>query len=194
MKNLLGFISLLFCFLACSRSDKDLLLTPDGPDGSKNVTALLNDSTWYGRGNASKVIAVAGDACRLNRFNLYVSNELPYPKGARESAPYDCIGPCNTTQHLSFEKVPLAVGKYNMTDLTACSPYPLTGASYGLLIGGDAIFASYTAKGTDSGWIEVTRADTVANVVEGNFELALTSQSAKSVRFRNGRFAVRLQK
>ncbi|WP_461084504.1 hypothetical protein [Spirosoma flavus] len=194
MKIQLLYLGLLICFLACSRSDKDLLLTPDGPEGTKNVTALLNDSTWYGRGIASRVFPVAGEACRLNRFTLYVSNELPYPKGAREAALYDCVGPCNTTQHLTIEKVPLALGKYTMTDLTTCSPYPLTGASYGLIIGGDAIFASYTAKGPDSGWIEVTRADTVANVVEGNFELMLTSQSAKTVRFRNGRFIARLQK
>lgn len=194
MKNVVGLIGLLVCFWACSRSDDDPNVNPDGPDGPKNATALLNDSTWYGRGKAFKVTPVVGEACSTNRFNFYVSNELPYPKGARKSAINSCIGNCNTTQYLSFEKIPLAVGTYTLTDLNACSHLPVTAANYGLIIGGDAVFASFRAEGPTSGWIQVTKADTVTNVVEGLFELTLTGPSAKTMRFRNGHFSTRVTK
>lgn len=192
MKNVMGIIGLLVCFLACSRSDNGLAIDPDGPDGPKNATALLNDSIWYGRGNTAKVTPVAGEACSTNRFNLYVSNELPYPKGARQFAIRNCIGACNTTQYLSFEKIPLAVGKYNLTDLNACSRLPITAVNYGLIVGGDAVFASFRAEGPDSGWIQVTKIDDGESIVEGSFDLTLTGPSGKTMRFRNGHFSTRI--
>ncbi|QDK80988.1 hypothetical protein EXU85_21170 [Spirosoma sp. KCTC 42546] len=194
MKNGIQFLCLLVGIWACSKSNNDSAISPDGVDGPKNAIALLNDEDWYGRGTASKVVAISGDTCRINRFNVYISNELPYPKGARKAAPYNCIGPCDQTQYLSFEKVPLAIGKYDAVRLTSCTPAPITGVSYGLIIGGDVVFTAYRAQGANSGWIEVTRADTVANVIEGKFELTLTSQEAKTVQFRNGSFTLPLQK
>ncbi|MVM28897.1 hypothetical protein GO755_02550 [Spirosoma sp. HMF4905] len=194
MKNGIQFLCLLVFIWACSRSDNDSTISPDGVNGPKNATALLNDSSWYASGSASRAFLVAGDQCTTNRFNIYLSNELPYPKGARKAAPYNCIGPCNTTQYLSFEKVPLTIGKYDVNWLTSCTPSPITGANYGLIVGGDAVFASYRAQGSNSGWIEVTRADTAANVIEGKFEVTLTSQDAKTVKFRNGSFVLPLKK
>ncbi|WP_460953411.1 hypothetical protein [Spirosoma litoris] len=192
MKNGIQFLCLLACIWACSKSNNDSPISPES--GPKNTTALLNNEDWYGTGSALKITATSADTCLTNRFSVYISNELPYPKGARKAAPYNCIGPCNTTQYLAFEKVPLAIGKYDVTRLTSCTPAPVTGASYGLIIGGDAVFSSYRAQGANSGWIEVTRADTIANVVEGKFELTLTSQDAKTVQFRNGNFALPLKK
>ncbi|GAB3954344.1 hypothetical protein GCM10028805_39630 [Spirosoma harenae] len=198
MKSCVYVLVAVACLIACSRSSNDQVIDPDGPDGLKNVTALLNDSTWYAQGNASKEVAISGDSCSQNRVNLYFRNELPYPKGARKASPTDCVGPCNTTQYLSFRKVPLAVGTYDAANLTTCSPSPIYGVSYGLLVGGDAIFATYSTPSSNSGRIEITRVDPVARTIEGKFDLTLalvfgqSGQSPTTLRFRNGHFIVRL--
>lgn len=195
MKNGLYLLVLFGCLWACSKSNNDTNIPP--LDDTKNVTASLNDSVWYGHGIASKVSPLVDGDCGRNRFNLSISNDLPYPKGLRQAAPSICAGPCDRTQYLSFEKVPLAVGKYDIASLNACASTQLTGVNYGLIVGGDAIFSSYIAKEPASGWIEVTKADTVANVLEGKFEVTLVSRSTTSTataRFRNGLFALSLTK
>ncbi|GAB4032093.1 hypothetical protein [Spirosoma gilvum] len=194
MKNGIHLLILFGCFWACSKSNNDATIPP--LDDTKNVTASLNDSVWYGHGTASRVSPLIVGDCGKNRFNLYVSNELPYPKGLRQAAPYDCVGPCDRTQYLSFEKVPLAVGKYDLASLNTCASNPLTSVNYGLIVGGDAVFSSYIAKEPASGWIEVTKADTVANILEGKFELTLISYANNNTtaRFRNGLFALSLTK
>lgn len=195
MKYGLSLLVLLGCLWACSKSNKDTNIPP--LDDTKNVTASLNDSVWYGHGIASRVSSLLDGDCGKNRFNLSISNNLPYPKGLRQAAPYDCVGPCDRTQYLSFEKVPLAIGKYDIASLNTCAATPLTGVNYGLIVGGDAIFSSYIAKEPASGWIEVTKADTVANVLEGKFEITLVSRSDNSTataRFRNGLFSLGLTK
>ncbi|OJW75963.1 MAG: hypothetical protein BGO59_03785 [Spirosoma sp. 48-14] len=195
MKTSFYLLVLFGCFWACSRSTDDATIPP--LDDTKNVTASLNDSVWYGHGVASRVSPLVNGDCGKNRFNLSISNALPYPKGLRQAAPSICAGPCDRTQYLSFEKVPLAVGKYDIASLNTCASTPLTGVNYGLIVGGDAVFSSYIAKEPASGWIEITKADTVANVLEGKFEVTLVSRSDNSTataRFRNGLFSLGLTK
>ncbi|QDK78933.1 hypothetical protein EXU85_10075 [Spirosoma sp. KCTC 42546] len=181
------FFYLVVGYLSCSQSST----TPEPEvtiDGPYRVTATLNDSTWYGAADASKTIGLTGEtSCTKNRIDVKFSTDLPFSNTTPKQAATGCVGNCVPTQILVFHNIPLAVGKYLVSDLNACAG-AAGGVSYFLLLGGDSIIKTYTSQATSIGWIQITGYSASQQAVQGTFEIELTDTTAPTVRFKNGSF------
>ncbi len=185
MNILMWFIGLTLSAIACSNPSTNPASTIDGPHG---VTALLNDSTWYGSANASKTVAISGSSdCIANRFDILFSTDLPYDANAPKHPVTGCSGDCTPTQSLSFHNVPLAVGTYEIAALNTCAG-PGGAVTYYWILGGDAIVNTYNSGNKPVGWIQVTGYNASQNAVEGAFEIDLVNQTTQAARFRKGAF------
>ena len=179
------FIGLIFGCIACSKPSPPPEPLISGPYG---VTALLNDSTWYGSAYAYKAADVAGvSACTLDRFGIGFSTDLPFDNTPPKRTITGCLGDCTPTQMLGIHNIPLAVGKYNLADLNSC------GGQYGAveyfwLLGGDGIINTFGSQTSQAGWIQVTGYNASQHAVEGTFEFELSSETTKSARFQKGVF------
>lgn len=157
-------------------------------DGPYRVTAILNDSTWYGSTYASKTIALTGEtACTANRVDISFSTDLPYNKNTPKQVVTGCLGNCVPTQILAFHNIPLAVGKYEVSALNSCVS-PQGAITYFLLIGGDVISKTYTSKASSIGWVQITGYNASQNAIQGIFDVELSDDSAQTVHFKNGDF------
>ena len=179
------FIGLVLGFVACSR-----LSTPPDPPiaGPYRVTALLNDSTWYGSASASKTVALSGSSdCTANRFDLNFSTDLPYDANAPKHPVTGCSGDCTPTQSLSFRHVPLAVGTYEIAALNACAGQG-GAVLYYWILGGDAIVNTFGSGSKPVGWIQITSYNASQQAVEGTFDVELVNQTTQTAHFQQGAF------
>lgn len=172
--------------LACSKSSTGP--NPEAPtiNGPYTVTALLNDSTWFGSAHASRSLATASQSsCSSNRFNISFSTDLPFNGNVSGQPVTGCSSKCDPTQILGFYNIPLAVGKYELSTLNEC-----TGRSvdYLLVTGGDIIIKTYNFQRNNSSWIQVTGYNASQKAVEGIFEVVLSDKTAQTVRFQKGAF------
>lgn len=184
------FFYLVISCLACSKS----ATTPEAAtiDGPYRVTATLNDSTWYGAASASRTVALNSEtACTKNRIDIGFSTDLPYNSTVPVKVVTGCLGNCIPTQALTFHNIPLAEGKYEISDLNLCAQQQ-GAVSYYWLLGGDSIVKTYTSLGNSVGWIQITSYNASQQALEGIFEIEL-SDPDKTARFKNGVFKVLLQ-
>ncbi|MFD2937913.1 hypothetical protein [Spirosoma flavum] len=187
------FYCLAFGCLACSKPSTTFSPNLPVDDGPYKVTALLNDSTWFGSASASRTLAITGQsACTSNRFDVRFSTDLPFNNTSPKQLVTGCLGDCIPTQVLVFHNVPLAVGTYNITTLNSCAGQN-GAANYYWLLGGDAIIKTYNTQPGSNGWIQVTGYDADKKVVEGTFDIDLSDQSAKTARFKKGVFKAPIQ-
>ena len=188
--------------LSCSRPIS--VPVPSTLDVRYPVTALLNDSTWFGAAFAQREYPIEGKPCTVNRFALGLYTDLPHARSGVEpiKGVTGCVVPCQSTQHLGFLRIPLAVGRYSLSDLKSCTENNTQPAgSYCWLIGGDIIINPFYTRGTvlsrgkrrlidipgtDSSWIEVTKYDAKTNRVEGTFEITLIGRHNEIARFTKG--------
>lgn len=171
--------------LACSTSSR----TPDpAADTPYRVTALLNDSTWFGAAYASKSVALTnGTACVANRVDVSFVTDLPYASNAPRQSTTGCLGDCVPTQRLVFYRVPLTVGKHRVAELSTCTA-PQEAVIYSLILGGDAVTNTYTSPANSTGWLQLTAYDESQNMIEGTFEVEVSDKTTKTTRFKNGQF------
>lgn len=169
---------------------------PVRSDDPYGVTAMLNDSAWFGTARATQATSVAGQNCPADRFNLGILTDLPHRYSGTEPVGgiNGCRRLCVPTQHLSLANLPLTPGRYDLTALEACATPTASGCSYQLLTGGDRIVDRYEWQPSDPGWVEITRYDAATNTVEGRFDVTVSSRMAtvKTCRFQKGVFTTRL--
>ena len=194
-------IYLIFVSLACSKSST----TPATPEpiieGPYRVTALLNDSTWFGSTYASKTLPTHNpytpSACTSNGFDLNLTTDLPYNNSSSIRPVTGCSGKCIPTQIMRFQNIPLAIGRYEIVTLNSCAADSRGAVEYIWLLGGDGIINQYNSQNSKLGWIEVTGYNSRQNAVEGVFELELAGQTSvkalgeptpQRARFQNGAF------
>jgi hypothetical protein len=150
------------------------------------VTALLNDSTWFGSADAGKVLQDQS-TCTSNRFDISSSTDLPYDNKQPKRPVTGCLGDCIPSQFLFFQNIPLAVGKYEIVTLNSCGGRNVA-VTYNQVVGGDMVINSYSSQNSKIGWIQVTGYNADQNAVEGAFEVELFDRTSKSARFRKGAF------
>lgn len=172
-----------------------------------DVTALLNDSLWYGSAVAEKEYVPTNKSCTHDRFTIKIFTDLPHSKSVNEpkGGITGCVSKCTPTQILRFREVPLAAGRYKLSDLGAClKETTMAAGEYELLVGGDlAINLYYPAGATiwqgkenniipghDRSWIQIIKYDAVANRIEGTFEVRLIGQNKEVANFTKGNFKV----
>lgn len=177
---------------------QDLLLSDSlltSPAKSYQVTASLNDSTWFGSAAAYKALFIAKDSvCSKQQVDIVVSTDLPYDKRKNNRVVTGCIAGCQPTQQLFFHNIPLKVGKYSFSLLGQCAGTDERRfvAEYWWLIDGDMIARNYTSQLNQLGWIEITRYDTNKKVLEGIFETDLIDYNKQIARFRKGLFKIEI--
>ena len=186
--SLLGIVGCLAC--STSSTTPDLTASDNGP---YRVTALLNDSTWFGAAYASKSVTITGGInCVANRVDISFVTDLPYNSNAPKQGVTGCLNDCVPTQRLVFYRTPLTVGKYKITDLTTCTA-PQEAVIYSLVLGGDAVINTYTSQPNSTGWMQITAYDESQKVIEGTFEVELSDKTTKTSLFKNGMFKALLK-
>jgi hypothetical protein len=201
-------IYLIICCTACSRhSNSHVLISSHIDYKSFNVTAALNDSTWFGSASAEREYAPTYESCTNNRFTLNVVTDIPHilSHGEPQKGVTGCTGQCIPTQWLKLREIPMTVGRYKLSDLKLClKENTMAVAEYNLLIGGDlAINRYYPAgitiwqgrsnekiPGNDHSWIEITKYDSSVNQIEGMFDIKLIGQNKEVAHFKKGIFKV----
>lgn len=186
-----GKAPLLLCtFFICFDNwcQPDTVTFISGQHTTRKVTALLNDSVWYGRAHLTKEqIKVGG---RSNWFAANFVTDLPHSKHIAQSQNLrhtGCLTPCVPSQILSFDRVPLAVGTFKLSASNTDRNRNIQ-VRYDLLSGGDAITDTYLLQiGSDS-WIRITKYDLKAGVVEGAFKLRMVNTNGRKAYFKDGNF------
>lgn len=207
--RLLGcFLYLLVSSVACSKVAN--LTTPSPYNGRYSVTPLFNDSTWFSSAVAQRAYTIEGKDCTFNQFDLGFSTDLPYAKSGGEPIKgiTGCADQCIATQHISFQRISLAVGRYKLTDIKSCvedDRWPPV--DYRWIIGGDIVINHFYPRGTtirkrsrilldipggDSSWVEVTRYNPKTGQLDGAFEMTLVSRKGEIAHFTKGAFRVTL--
>jgi hypothetical protein len=162
-----------------------------------SVTALLNDSAWYGKAHTSRRSWKVKKHKKSNWFDVSFLTNIPHSKYSftldytSHQAAFDTSINWIPTQWLSFNNVPLAVGMYKLFNSSSRQD-PVVEARYDLLEGGDAISDSYHLKKDDNNWIQIIKYSSITGIVVGRFELKLMSQSGKTAHFRRGSFKAKI--
>ena len=187
MKHWRYWLSLLILSLGCSRPF--------------TMTASVNKTRWYGTGRAIIVNHQNTATCRVKRFSLWATTDVPYQSGITTKAT-GCRNDCIPTQHLDFYNVPLAKGTYDLTLPDTCLPVGLdkvhlfhfkTDPNGPHVMKGVSLqtTANFT-QSTTQGWIRVTRYDSVSGLIKGRFELTLISKQGETLNLRKGKFSTNL--
>ena len=185
------FFNLLIGWTVCSQSLNNLV--PSLPIESYSVTAVVDDSSWFGSVTARKSFYHYNySACDKDQVDLYVLTDLPYEKVKRLVT--GCVDGCEPTQQLHFHNLPLAVGKYSLSALSLCAGENgiRLVAEYWWMIGNDVIIRNYGSRTNSRGWIEVTSYDSSQQLLEGTFEMDLIDYDKQVARFRKGIFKTRI--
>lgn len=158
-------------------------------DSQYSATALLNDSTWFGKAIVFKHIQ--DRPCTDKHFGLGISTDIPYSRGYhnRRASVTGCMNKCVPTQYLSFTGVPLKVGRHNLASLEKCIGVSSTSIAYELLYDGDVTAMAFNCQ---RGWIEVTKYKPTSKEIEGKFEASLISNEGHVARFSRGTFRAKL--
>lgn len=176
-------------------------------DASKyNVTGLLNDTTWFATGKAIRLYPAAINPDAVKQFNLQIITDIDFAgngSATRSPTVTGCAGDCVPTQRLHLYNIPLKKGRYKLTKLDKKRTVDNERTHYWLLIDGGGVYKEYAYQGARPGWLRITRYDRNASLIEGQFAIGLTSdtavnlpgqpdRTAQTATFRQGLFRVQL--
>lgn len=186
MKHLSWFLLVVGCF-ACVRPVRLA-------DNQHNVTALFNDSTWFGTATPAKIYESEDKRCKGQRFMLIIRTDIPY-EGLRLNPelpkPDGCInGDCYSTQVLNLDNMPLKRGRFRLTKLARCGTLNNLSNHYWQTGQAGGTIRKFAYQKSRPNWVRVKRIDYATNQIEGQFALTLTDTSKQVMRFRNGAFRV----
>ena len=209
MKLLGCFLYILVSCVACSKVAN--VFSPSVNDQHYGVTALLNDSAWFGSTFAQRAYIIEGKDCTFNQFALGLSTDLPHAKSGTEPIKgiTGCTEQCVPTQHLGFQRIPLAVGQYKLAAIKNWVEDNIlhSAVDYTWIIGGDMAINHFYPRGTtirnsrrifvdipgnDNSWIKVTHYNPKTGQLEGAFEITLVSRKGEIAHFTKGAFKVTL--
>lgn len=176
--------------MACSRPPA----TFNNPYG---VTAMLNDSTWFGRANAIDANALTNKPCAIGKITLLLATNQGYP-GDRLRLPPAVLavqaGEFVPRQRLTFYDVPAKRGKYRLATLNQCGDLATRQGNFVLLLNGSGIADAYFVQTRQPNWVRISVIDSVAHTVTGRFRATLVSPAGRIARFRQGWFRAKLPK
>jgi hypothetical protein len=184
----------LLLFLGCMACSKPYTLT-----------ASLNNSRWFGSGEATEIHTKENQTCLLDRFSLIIRTDLPFDKSTPEidSKKTGCVGPCTLTQVLGFYHIPLEKGIHNLALPDTCLPTKNARSFDSFKIGGKATLhildpeagrakMYYEFSEGDQGWVKITKLNRATGNVQGRFDVTLTGVDGQSIHFKKGKFRSRL--
>lgn len=173
--------------------------------GKPNVTASLNDSTWFGTGTAVRVFSPTDKPNSVNQFNLMVITDMHfdgYKADYKLPPATGCMGECMITQRLSIYNIPLKKGKYKIGKVDKRRKIAIDRTNYVLLVNGSGLLKKYQFEGRNRSWIRVTRYNPESNTIEGRFSFQLDedmqvygrlkNNMPPVARFHHGLFSVKL--
>ncbi|MBO0952450.1 hypothetical protein [Fibrella forsythiae] len=189
MKGIILLFALASC-LACSRPPT----TFNNPYG---VTALLNDSTWFGRAYAAEAAALNNNPCATGRFTVFLDSNVGYPGDQLRLSPQQMAlqaGEFVARQRLTFYNIPARKGSYRINELNQCGGIVASQGNFALLGNGSALMEPYFLQPTQTGRVRIMKIDSAARTVTGKFKVTLTAPGGRVARFRQGWFIARLPK
>ncbi|KAA0992614.1 hypothetical protein [Dyadobacter aurulentus] len=171
-----------------------------------NVTAVLNDSIWYGTGKVLRLRTSTEKPEQIRKFNLLVFTDIDYPGmggGPNPNTNNGCRDPeCTRTQALVIYKIPLKKGRSKIATLDKQSQVKHEIASFSYIGNSGYLNNGYTYQGAKPGWVRVTRFDKATGTVEGRFEVTFGKDTAykhrlqdvmpATARFSGGLFRIKL--
>ena len=192
------YLLLVVICLACSRPPG----TFNNPYG---VTAMLNDSAWFGMVQAINSSNFVEKPCAEGKVTLMIKTDIPYPGNgsySKSEVVNGCAGECVSTQWLTFFNVPLKKGKYSIDKLNECGMFNKSETyNYSWHINGSGLIRVFKTQPKKTNWVRVTRYNSQTKTIEGRFEANLadytyntTDSSGRVASFRQGRFIARLPK
>lgn len=179
---------------------------PRLPENSHyNVTALRNDSTWFGTAKALRLFQT-GSPELVKKFNIRIATDIPFPGRDMPQIPNytanGCTADCRPSQSLLFYNIPLKKGKYKIAKLDKKRTIDNERASYWLIGYSGGTYKRYWFQDHNHGWLRVTSFDKKSNIVEGRFaisldeDLTLKSRLVNDIppiaRFSEGLFRIKL--
>ncbi|TLV03390.1 hypothetical protein [Dyadobacter luticola] len=177
----------LILFLACLGCAKQ----PSLPTDSKfNVTASLNDTSWYGTGKVLRLRNQRQDLKKVKKFNLVIFTDIDYNGFGSYPNPKTkngCAEPeCTKSQSLVIYNIPLKKRQNRIDKLDRSRQFKNEYASFSYIGNAGGLMKKYVYQHEKPGWIRVTRFDKAAGIVEGRFEIAFSEDTTLYNRFRNG--------
>ncbi|MCF0063821.1 hypothetical protein MUK70_00575 [Dyadobacter chenwenxiniae] len=200
MKSYWMYAIIFVAFVSCTRQ-------PSLPGNSTfNVTAVLNDSVWFGSGKALRIKEAGKNIENVRKFNLIVLTDIDYPGmggGPNPNTSNGCLDPeCTRTQSLVVYNVPLKKGRFNIAKLNQHSTRKNEFASLSYIGNAGGLLNHYVYKGLKPGWIRVTKFDKKLGIVEGRFvisfsqdtesDLPLRNRMSAAARFTDGLFRIKI--
>ncbi|ARK11476.2 hypothetical protein A6C57_14730 [Fibrella sp. ES10-3-2-2] len=196
MKEALLLLAVASC-VACSRPPA-IYNNPHG------VTAMLNDSAWYGTVQAINAANFIDKPCAEGKVMLMIKTDIPYPGNesfSKSETVNGCVGECVPTQALYINNIPLKKGTYSLSKLAECGSFAIKDVVYAWLVNGSGLKRGFRLQPKKANWVRVTRYDPRENTLEGRFEANLidfklnsTESTGRAAQFRQGRFLVKLPK
>ncbi|WP_375448242.1 hypothetical protein [uncultured Fibrella sp.] len=189
MKKLLLLLALVCC-IACSRPPA----TFNNPYG---VTAMLNDSIWFGRAYVAEAAALNSNPCATGRFTVFLDSNVGYPGDRLRLSPQQVAmqaGEFVARQRITLYNIPAKRGSYRINELNQCGGIVVSQGNYALLGNGSALIEPYFLQPKQVGQVRIIKIDSAARTVTGTFKVTLTASSGRVARFRKGRFIAGLPK
>jgi len=133
---------------------------PSLPSDSKfNVTAVLNDTAWFGTGKVLRLIEQGQKIEKAKKFTLVVFTDIDYPgmgNGPNPNTDNGCVDPeCTRTQGLLIYNVPLKKGTYKINKLDKKSELPNERANFANIGNSGGMLNRYIYTGSTPGRILV---------------------------------------
>jgi len=159
-------------------------------DSKYSVTAMRNDSVWFGISNAFRLIPPGKQPQSIKEFNIRFETDLNYigrqfPKGWPPNKITGCIEECNRSQSIILYNIPLKKGKYKIGGLDKRRKEGESRSGYWLVGPSGGAYKRYFYEGRNPGWIRVTRVDKMTNTVEGNFSISFDEDLKYEERLKN---------
>ncbi|RYF70143.1 MAG: hypothetical protein EOO39_16280 [Cytophagaceae bacterium] len=189
MKLLLPFLTLACC-IACSRPPA----TFNNPYG---VTAMLNDSAWFGRAYAAEAAALNDKPCAVGRFTVFLATDRNYPGGELRLSPEVVAmqaGEFVPRQRLTFSNIPAKKGFHHVSELNQCGGISVEQGNFLLLGNGSGIMDAYFLKPSKSNQVRIVKIDSATRTITGSFKLTLANPTGRTAHFRNGWFVAKWPK
>lgn len=186
----LSLLLALTCCIACSRPPA----TFNNPYGA---TAMLNDSSWYGRARAVEAEAFNKNPCATGRFTVLISTDLGYPGDVLRLSPEMVAmqkGEFVPRQRLTFYNVPSKTGTYRIGEINECGGFISWQGNFVLLLNGSGLMGAYFIQPSKANQVRVIKIDSLARTITGRFNLTLADSTGRMARFRQGWFVAKMPK
>lgn len=159
-------------------------------DSRFNVISMLNDSSWYGTGQALRIKEPNQQLNDVRQFTLQVFTDIDYPgmgSGSNPNTSNGCVDPsCTRTQILMLYNIPLKKGRTSITRLNKRSQLTHEFANLSFVGNSGGLTKRYINQGQKPSWVRVTKVDKASGMVEGCFALSFNEDTSVYNRLQNG--------